>query len=169
MQCIQATLAGRSSGAPCAGNRIECICLITGDYCSNKCWNSTASTLQQTTNDNTNAWFIGFSPDIVVGVYIGYDEPKPLGKRETGSSAAVPIFEYFFKEYSKNKPDIPFRRPRGIRLIPIYVKNGMRANEIKEGVIQEAFKPGQFPENYILQGNNNSIREKSQDLELGIY
>ena len=48
-----------------------------------------------TTNDNTNAWLIGFSPDIVVGVYIGYDEPKPLGKRETGSSAAVPIFEKF--------------------------------------------------------------------------
>ena len=45
----------------------------------------------------------------------------------------------------------------------------MRANEIKEGVIQEAFKSGQFPENYSSQGNNNSIREKSQDLELGIY
>ena len=122
-----------------------------------------------TTNDNTNAWFIGFSPDLVVGVYIGYDEPKPLGKRETGSSAAVPVFEYFFKEYSKDKPDIPFRRPRGIRLIPIYVKNGMRANEIKEGVIQEAFKSGQFPEHFSSQGKKNSIREKTQDLELGIY
>tara|TARA_B100000989_G_scaffold110577_1_gene81109 strand:- start:159 stop:2573 length:2415 start_codon:yes stop_codon:yes gene_type:complete len=122
-----------------------------------------------TTNDNTNAWFIGFSPDIVVGVYIGYDEPSPLGKRETGSSAAVPIFEDFFKNYSKNKPDIPFRRPDGIRLIPIHVKSGIRANEIKSGVIQEAFKKGQFPKNDFLQNEDNNRTINSENLELGIY
>ena len=122
-----------------------------------------------TTNDNTNAWFIGFSPDIVVGVYIGYDEPKPLGKRETGSSAAVPIFEEFFKNFSKNKPDIPFRRPDGIRLIPIHVKSGIRASEIKKGVIQEAFKQGQFPDNNLLENENNKTNINSENLELGIY
>ncbi len=122
-----------------------------------------------TTNDNTNAWFIGFSPDIVVGVYIGYDEPKPLGKRETGSSAAVPIFEEFFKNFSKNKPDIPFRRPDGIRLIPIHVKSGIRASEIKKGVIQEAFKQGQFPDNSLLENESNKTNINSENLELGIY
>ena len=122
-----------------------------------------------TTNDNTNAWFIGFSPDIVVGVYIGYDDPKPLGKRETGSSAAVPIFEEFFKKFSKNKPDIPFRRPDGIRLIPIHVKSGIRASEIKNGVIQEAFKQGQFPDSNLLEDENSNTNISSENLELGIY
>ena len=116
-----------------------------------------------TTNDNTNAWFIGVSPDIVVGVYVGYDDPSPLGKRETGSSAAVPIFEEFFKNFSKNKPDIPFRRPDGIRLIPIHVKSGIRANEIKSDVIQEAFKKGQFPKNDFLQNEDRNLKQTYRD------
>jgi len=122
-----------------------------------------------TTNDNTNAWFIGFSPDIVVGVYVGYDKPKPLGKKETGSSAAVPIFEDFFSNFSKNRPDIPFRRPEGIRMIPINLKDGTRANKISQGVIQEAFKPGQLPKKYKFQNDDNSLINNSGNLELGIY
>ena len=61
-----------------------------------------------TTNDNKDAWFIGFSPDLVIGVYVGYDKPKSLGYKETGSSVALPIFKSFVKEANVNKNKIPF-------------------------------------------------------------
>ena len=108
-------------------------------------------------------------PDIVVGVYVGYDVPRPLGKKETGSSAAVPIFEEFFSKFSKGKPDIPFRRPDGIRMIPVNVKDGTRANQITQDVIQEAFKQGQLPQKYISRNNDKSLMNNSGNLELGIY
>ena len=100
---------------------------------------------------------------------MGYDKPKPLGKKETGSSAAVPIFEDFFSNFSKNRPDIPFRRPEGIRMIPINLKDGTRANKITQGVIQEAFKPGQLPKKNKFQNDDNSLINNSGNLELGIY
>ena len=121
-----------------------------------------------TTNDNTNAWFIGFSADLVVGVYVGYDIPKPLGKRETGSSAAVPIFGEFMENYFKSHSDIPFRRPNGIRLIPVDSKTGIRANIITDGVIKEAFKSGQIPEN-IKTLNYSKDKILNTDIETGIY
>ena len=80
-----------------------------------------------------------------------------------------PISFDFFKHFSKNKPNIPFRRPDGIRLIPIHVKSGIRANEIKSDVIQEAFKKGQFPKNDFLQNQDNNRTIDSENLELGIY
>ena len=121
-----------------------------------------------TTNNNTNAWFVGFSPDLVVGVYVGYDIPKPLGKRETGSSAAVPIFGDFMKNYFNYHPDIPFRRPDGIRLIPVDSKTGIRANTITDGVIEEAFKPGQIPEN-IKVLNYSEDKNLNSEVETSIY
>ena len=98
-----------------------------------------------TTNDNTNAWFVGFTPDLVVGVYVGFDQPKPLGKRETGSTAAVPIFADFMQESMANQPQIPFRRPQGVNLFRINALNGQRAQSGDKQVITEAFKPGQRP------------------------
>ena len=61
-----------------------------------------------TTNDNTNGWFIGFTPDLVVGVFVGYDLPRPLGKSETGSTVAVPIFGDFMTRSQIDKPVIRF-------------------------------------------------------------
>ena len=98
-----------------------------------------------TTNDNTNAWFVGFTPDLVVGVYVGYDTPRPLGKRETGSTAAVPIFGQFIRDAMAEKPAIPFRRPEGINLFPINALNGERSQAGQKDMIIEAFKPGQRP------------------------
>ena len=98
-----------------------------------------------TTNDNTNAWFIGFTPDLVAGVYVGYDILRPLGKRETGSTAAVPIFGQFIKDAMTDKPKIPFRRPEDINLFSINALNGERADIGAENTILEAFKPGQRP------------------------
>ena len=107
-----------------------------------------------TTNDNTNAWFVGFTPDLVVGVYVGYDTPRPLGKRETGSSAAVPIFAQFIHDAMAGQPAIPFRRPEGVNLFPINALTGERSQEGEENVIIEAFKPGQRP---LDQGERISI------------
>ena len=98
-----------------------------------------------TTNDNTNAWFIGFTPDLAVGVYVGYDTPRPLGKRETGSTAAVPIFGEFIKDVMAGRDHIPFRRPEGINLFTINALSGERAATGAKNSIVEAFKPGQRP------------------------
>jgi len=98
-----------------------------------------------TTNDNTNGWFIGFTPDLAVGVFVGYDTPRPLGKRETGSTVAVPIFGDFIERASAGKPVIPFRRPSGVTLIPVDSETGERALPNDPGAIMEVFKPGQRP------------------------
>jgi penicillin-binding protein 1A len=98
-----------------------------------------------TTNDNTNAWFIGFTPDLVVGVYVGYDQPRALGKRETGSTAAAPIFGHFIRDVMAGHGAIPFRRPDGVNLFTINAVNGERATAGDNDVIVEAFKPGQRP------------------------
>lgn len=103
-----------------------------------------------TTNDNTNAMFIGFSPDLVVGVYVGYDIPRPLGKSETGSTAAVPIFKDFMMDALANAPIIPFRRPGGISLVPIHAETGERVRHDDKMAVLEAFKPGQRPKSGIL-------------------
>ncbi len=106
-----------------------------------------------TTNDNTNAWFIGFSPDLVAGVYVGYDTPRPLGKRETGSTAAVPIFGQFMSEALESAPTIPFRRPNGVNIIPVSAETGLRVSLKDPKAVLETFKPGQFPEtSQIIDG-----------------
>ena len=98
-----------------------------------------------TTNANTDAWFVGFSSDLVAGVFVGFDDPRPLGYKETGSSVAAPIFKEFMKNVLKNKPDLPFRRPAGIKLILVNPKTGFKVNSNEKGAILEAFKPGQLP------------------------
>jgi len=100
-----------------------------------------------TTNSNSDAWFVGFSSDLVVGVFVGFDKPRPLGLRETGSSVAAPIFRDFMKKALEKTPDIPFRRPSGIKLISVNPKTGVKANSKTKNFILEAFKPGQLPNN----------------------
>ena len=82
-----------------------------------------------TTNDYRSAWFVGFTTDIVVGVYIGFDDNRSLGYGEAGASAAVPIFTDFMQVALKERPARPFVRPRGAIFRNI---NG----------IEEAFRPG---------------------------
>ncbi len=98
-----------------------------------------------TTNGNKDAWFIGFSPDLVAGVYVGFDKPKTLGPRETGSSVAAPIFRDFMAAALEGKPAIPFRVPPGIRLVRVNATNGLPARPGDKNVIWEAFKPGTEP------------------------
>jgi penicillin-binding protein 1A len=98
-----------------------------------------------TTNDEKDAWFIGFSPDLVVGVFIGYDKPRPMGKGQTGGVLAAPIFTEFMKVALADAPPKEFQVPPGLELMPIERATGLRANGSGEGVILEAFKPGTAP------------------------
>jgi penicillin-binding protein 1A len=98
-----------------------------------------------TTNDEKDAWFIGFSPDLAVGVYIGYDKPRHLGRGQTGGHLAAPIVKDFLKVALADKPAVPFRVPAGIKLIRIDARSGLRASPGAEKVILEAFKPGTAP------------------------
>ena len=98
-----------------------------------------------TSNEEKDAWFIGYTPDLAVGVYVGYDNPKPMGKRRTGGELAAPIVADFMRLALRDKPATPFRVPRAIELIPIDAKSGKRAIFGHEGVILEAFKPGDEP------------------------
>lgn len=98
-----------------------------------------------TTNDFKDAWFIGFTPDIVAGVYIGFDKPRPLGRGETGGHVSAPVVRDFLKEALNGKPPVPFRVPPGIKLIRVDLKTGARAGPNDPKVILEAFKPGTAP------------------------
>ncbi len=116
-----------------------------------------------TTNDSKDTWFIGFSPDLVVGVFVGYDEPKRLGRRATGSSVAAPIFKSFMQEALENEPPMPFRVPPGIRQVRIDANDGTRAEPGDEKVIWEAFLAGTEPTSqvYILDGRGISLMPTS--------
>ncbi len=95
-----------------------------------------------TTNDSNDTWFIGFSPDLVAGVFVGFDAPRTLGDRETGSSVALPAFKEFIEEALKDQPAIPFRVPPGIRLLRVNPATGELVRASERGAIWEAFKPG---------------------------
>ncbi|MEO6380929.1 MAG: penicillin-binding protein 1A [Nitrobacter sp.] len=107
-----------------------------------------------TTNDQKDAWFIGFSPDLVIGVYMGYDKPRNLGRTATGGHLAAPIARDFMKLALSDKPAVPFRVPAGIKLVRVDSKTGMRAGPGDTGkTILEAFKPGTAPpDNYAVIG-----------------
>jgi penicillin-binding protein 1A len=98
-----------------------------------------------TTNDGLDTWFIGFTPDLAVGVFAGFDEPRTLGWGETGSSVAAPIFRDFMAAALQGQPAIPFRIPPGIRLVRVNAKTGLLAQPGDRVVIREAFKPGTEP------------------------
>jgi penicillin-binding protein 1A len=109
-----------------------------------------------TTNEAKDAWFVGFSPDVAVAIYMGYDKPRPLGKGNaaTGGHLAAPIARDFLKLALADKPAVPFKVPAGIKLIRVVAKTGMRAGPGETGgTILEAFKPGTAPpDNYSVIG-----------------
>ncbi len=98
-----------------------------------------------TTNDSNDCWFIGFSPDLVVGVWFGFDTPRTLGPNETGASVAVPPFRDIMEAALKGEPAIPFRVPPGIKLVRVDPASGLPVRPSERGAIWEAFKPGTEP------------------------
>jgi penicillin-binding protein 1A len=107
-----------------------------------------------TTNDYQDNWFMGFSPDLVAGVYVGFDNPRTLGEREEGAHNAAPIFRDFMAAALKDKPATAFRIPPGIRLVRVNAATGQLARPGDRTVIYEAFKPGTEPngDNVVVSG-----------------
>ena len=113
-----------------------------------------------TTNDSKDAWFIGFSPSLVVGIYTGFDTPKSLGNGETGSSVAVPIFKKYMENVLKNRPKTPFRVASGVSFVKIDPENGLPTSS-KDGII-EVFRKGNEPfQQYILDDKTNIMNNQS--------
>ena len=106
-----------------------------------------------TTNDAKDLWFIGFSPDLAVGVFMGYDQPRSLGDSAQAAHYTAPVFRDFMKLALAGKPDIPFRAPPGIKLIWVGAKTGVRTSASSQGAIQEAFKPGTAPPDSYAAGD----------------
>ena len=112
-----------------------------------------------TTNDNYDAWFIGFSSDLIVGVYIGYDNPKSLGKNETGSKAALPIFKDFIENALFKEDFKDFEIPDKIYLTSLNYDTGIKSSLGDENSIIEALKLKDI--NNI--NNNNLILTRDND------
>ena len=110
-----------------------------------------------TTNEEKDVWFIGYTPTMVVGVYVGYDTPRPLGKGNTGGAIAAPIFGDFIKQALGDTPPAPFRVPPGIKFVRVNLKTGLRAGPDDPNTILEAFKPDEEPDDpYSLVGIVNA-------------
>jgi penicillin-binding protein 1A len=122
-----------------------------------------------TTNESFDAWFVGFTPDLAVGVYVGFDQPKTLGAKEQGASAAAPIFTAFMMDALADAPSIPFRIPPGIKLVRVNAETGQRAQAGDQKVIFEAFKEGTEPtgDMVFIEGVGVPM-EGSGDIGLGI-
>ncbi|MDH6269038.1 penicillin-binding protein 1A [Rhizobium sp. SG_E_25_P2] len=98
-----------------------------------------------TTNDEKDAWFVGYTPNLVAGVYMGFDDPKPMGRGGTGGSLSAPLFNEFMQAALKGHKPEKFIMPEGMKLIPVNRKTGMMAIEGDPDTIVEAFKPGTGP------------------------
>ena len=94
-----------------------------------------------TTNKNMDAWFLGFTSKLAIGVYVGFDEPKTLGKYETGAKAALPIFKEFVKKVIKKRDAMPFKIPKNINLVMVDAETGLPPNLNSKKIIYESFKP----------------------------
>ena len=115
-----------------------------------------------------DTWFIGFSPDLAVGVFVGFDKPRSLGKREQGASVAAPIFKEFMRSILSDKPAIPFRIPSEVSLVRVNAETGELAELGDQKVILEAFKPGTAPIGFeqTFDASEETL-EKSNKLGIG--
>lgn len=113
-----------------------------------------------TTNNYTDAWFIGFSPGISVGVWVGFEVNKSLGEEETGGRAASPIFVSFMEKYLQKYQEPPdFVKPAGVILLDIDRKTGKRLNSGCLYPFQEAFLAGTEPEEYTQEEDRQAISD----------
>ena len=110
-----------------------------------------------TTNENTDAWFIGFTSNLVIGVYVGMDNPEPLGKFETGSKTALPIFENFVKNAIKKYDARPFKVANGITMMVVDSQTGQKAKFSSKDTIIEAYKNENVIGGKVLYLNNNRV------------
>tara|TARA_B100001057_G_scaffold472863_1_gene536605 strand:+ start:120 stop:2399 length:2280 start_codon:yes stop_codon:yes gene_type:complete len=109
-----------------------------------------------TTNKNTDTWFIGYTSDLVVGVYIGHDEPKTLGKFETGAKTAMPVFESFVKKAVKKENTRPFKIPENITLMVVDSNTGKKVSFASKKTLIESYKTEKINENFDVNMKNNN-------------
>ncbi|MDC3088119.1 PBP1A family penicillin-binding protein [Candidatus Pelagibacter sp.] len=117
-----------------------------------------------TTNENTDAWFIGFTSNLIIGVYVGMDDPKSLGKYETGSKTALPIFQDFIEKSVKKSSARPFKVAEGITMMVVDPKSGEKAKFSSKNTIVEAYKEKNVVDGKVLYTNSNRL-ETSNILE----
>lgn len=98
-----------------------------------------------TSNDQFDAWTMGFSPDLVAGVWVGFDSPRDMGTGETGGRIAAPIFRDFMLAALKDKPAVTFRVPNGVEHVEVDADTGCQPGPDTRLIITEAFKPGSGP------------------------
>ena len=110
-----------------------------------------------TTNENTDAWFIGFTSNFVIGVYVGMDDPSPLGKFETGSKTALPIFENFIMKAVKKSDARPFKVPNGITMMVVDPITGDKAKFSSKNTIVEAYKSKNVINGKVLYSNYDRL------------
>ena len=110
-----------------------------------------------TTNENTDAWFVGFTSNLVIGVYVGMDNPKPLGKFETGSKAALPIFKEFIEKAVKKSEARPFKVPKKMTLMVVDPSTGEKAKFDSKNTIIEAYKSKNVLDGKVLYSDNNRL------------
>jgi len=110
-----------------------------------------------TTNENTDAWFIGFTSNLVIGVYVGMDDPSSLGKFETGSKTALPIFKNFIQSAIKKSEARPFKVSEGITMMVVDSSTGQKAKFTSKNTILEAYKSKNVIDGAIIYSNNNRL------------
>jgi penicillin-binding protein 1A len=98
-----------------------------------------------TSNEAKDVWFVGFSPDLACGVYVGFDNPRTLGRYEQGATVAAPVFRDFMTGALADQPPTPFRAAPGIELVRTDAVTGQLADASDPNAIMEAFKAGTAP------------------------
>jgi Membrane carboxypeptidase/penicillin-binding protein len=98
-----------------------------------------------TTNDTRDAWFIGFTPSLITGVWVGFDQEVSLGKQEVGGRAAAPIWLYFMEKVLQNTPVEAFPTPEGIVFVKVDPKTGQPTGGSEKGTIYECFLSNALP------------------------
>ena len=96
------------------------------------------------TNKNIDTWFIGFTSNLVIGTYVGHDNPKSLGRYETGSKTAMPIFKEFVQNAISNYEARPFKVAENIKMMVVDVKTGKKADFGSKETIIESYKKEEF-------------------------
>ena len=112
-----------------------------------------------TTNDTRDAWFIGFTPSLIAGVWIGFDQEKTLGKNEVGGRAAAPVWLYFMEKVMQHTPVEDFSTPEGIIFVKVDPRTGLAADASDKGAIYEAFLDGAPP-----REKSDGLTEEKEDL-----
>ena len=110
-----------------------------------------------TTNKNTDAWFIGYTSNLLIGVYVGSDNPKPLGKYETGSKTALPIFKEFIKKTVKKSEARPFKAAEGTIMMVIDPITGEKAKFTSKNTITEVYKKQTVTNGKVLHSKNDRL------------